>query len=168
MNRLTALAALALTALAFPAKAEPFVVRGDNGYMNLRTGPGVGHSIIGTVRNGIVVDADAAQCVPRDDAPGPPWCFVHLRNAEGWMSTGGLVALAQFMPPPVPVVVPVVPVPAIVPAAPAAPSIATTNNNNVTIAPQAPAPTIVISPTIVLPDGRNYTPPPTTAKPEGS
>lgn len=96
MTRKLLLAGVAAVALATGASAETFIVQSSDGYMNLRDGPGVGHNIIGTVRNGTRVVT--SQCAPRDDAPGPDWCFVHLRNADGWISMAGLVSPAGAVP----------------------------------------------------------------------
>src|SRR6516162_4822025 len=47
----------------------------SEGHMNVRTGPGVNHGLIGAIPGGQTVSA--SRCVPRDDGiRGAEWCFV--------------------------------------------------------------------------------------------
>ena len=57
--------------------------------MNIRTGPGKYHSLIGSIPSGEIVST--SRCVPRDDGiAGPNWCLVNWNGVRGWVSLLGL------------------------------------------------------------------------------
>lgn len=82
-----ALAAIGFAAVAFavtaPAQAAPGMVTGN---VNVRTGPGVNYTAVGTVLYG--EDVDIAQCKRG-------WCFISHRGADGWVSQKYLAHAVQ-------------------------------------------------------------------------
>jgi uncharacterized protein YraI len=67
-----------------------FHVDAKDGYMNMRTGPGTKHRVLGSIPNGETITTD--RCVPRDDGMrGPNWCFFTWNGMRGWVSKLGLV-----------------------------------------------------------------------------
>ncbi|MCJ8055137.1 SH3 domain-containing protein [Shinella curvata] len=82
-----ALAAIGFAAVAFaiaaPAQAAPGMVTGN---INVRTGPGVNYSTIGTVLYG--EDVDIARCKRG-------WCYISHPGADGWVSQKYLARAVQ-------------------------------------------------------------------------
>jgi len=63
------------------------------GHMNIRTGPGVNHGLVGAIPAGATVSA--TQCVPRDDGiVGAYWCLVNWNGLRGWVSQAGLLPIS--------------------------------------------------------------------------
>jgi hypothetical protein len=85
-------------AMAGPPPAEAprlfFVPREVSaGHMNVRTGPGTNHGLIGAIPAGATVSA--SRCVPRDDGiPGAYWCLVNWNGIRGWVSQAGLMPVS--------------------------------------------------------------------------
>ena len=66
----------------------PFDV--SNGKMNVRSGPGANHGLLGAIPAGQHVTA--SQCVARDDGiAGADWCLVTWGGLTGWVSRVGLM-----------------------------------------------------------------------------
>jgi SH3 domain-containing protein len=86
----------------------------SNGVMNMRSGPGVNHGLLGAIPAGETVRA--SHCAPRDDGVrGANWCLVNWNGMRGWVSQAGLLpyqppvvaqspyqAQAAIQPPPLP------------------------------------------------------------------
>jgi len=84
-----------------PAPAQPvqpttsemlFVIPSDvsSGHMNVRTGPGTNHGLLGAIPAGQTVRA--SRCVKRDDGiAGADWCLVTWNGLTGWVSQVGLM-----------------------------------------------------------------------------
>jgi len=71
----------------------------SEGHMNVRTGPGANHGLIGAIPGGQTVSA--SHCVPRDDGiRGAEWCFVTWNGLRGWVSQAGLMPVVQAAPRP--------------------------------------------------------------------
>ena len=70
----------------------------SEGHMNVRTGPGVNHGLIGAIPGGQTVSA--SRCIPRDDGVrGADWCLVTWNGLRGWVSQAGLMPVVQAPPP---------------------------------------------------------------------
>lgn len=63
----------------------------SGGYMNVRSGPGTGHAIVGTIPAGASnVRVRTGTCRVSDDGrSGNPWCQVEWNGVSGWTSSGG-------------------------------------------------------------------------------
>jgi Bacterial SH3 domain len=73
----------------------------SEGHMNVRSGPGANHGLIGAIPGGQTVSA--SRCVPRDDGiRGADWCLVTWNGMRGWVSQAGLmpVPMVRAAPPP--------------------------------------------------------------------
>jgi len=69
----------------------------SEGHLNVRSGPGVNHGLIGAIPGGQTVSA--SRCVPRDDGiRGAEWCFVSWNGLRGWASQAGLMPVQQQAP----------------------------------------------------------------------
>jgi uncharacterized protein YraI len=93
--------AMLLLVYTTASRAMQFTVPADvsAGHMNVRTGPGTNHSLIGSVPAGATVASE--RCVPRDDGiRGADWCFVNYGGLRGWVSQAGLMPV--YRPEPVP------------------------------------------------------------------
>jgi uncharacterized protein YraI len=90
------------------ASAETLVVQANDGYMNIRTGPGTNYSLVGTVPNGKRISwSGPATCVRRQDGiAGADWCKVNVYNGQlapvgsyynqtGWVSRAGLMPVYE-------------------------------------------------------------------------
>jgi SH3-like domain-containing protein len=63
------------------------------GHMNIRSGPGTNHGLIGVVPAGATVSS--SRCVPRDDGiAGAYWCLVNWNGIRGWVSQAGLMPIS--------------------------------------------------------------------------
>jgi hypothetical protein len=95
MRRLlmTTVAVLALTGAA---QAEMFTVPYgvSEGHMNMRTGPGTNHALVGAIPAGQLVNGTRCN-TPRDDGiTGANWCLVDYAGMRGWVSQAGLMPYA--------------------------------------------------------------------------
>lgn len=63
----------------------------SGGYMNVRSGPGLGHGVVGTIPAGTPdVRVDRQSCRASDDGrTSKPWCRVEWSGVSGWVSSGG-------------------------------------------------------------------------------
>lgn len=64
-----------------------------NGFLNVRSGPGVSNPVIGSIpagASGVVVDEAACRQAP-DGRTQKPWCPVNWRGLQGWASSSGLI-----------------------------------------------------------------------------
>lgn len=63
----------------------------SGGYMNVRSGPGLGHGVVGTIPAGATgVRVDRSSCRAGDDGrTSKPWCRVEWSGIGGWLSSGG-------------------------------------------------------------------------------
>ena len=69
----------------------------SGGVMNIRTGPGANHGLIGAIPAGQIVRA--SRCVPRDDGiAGADWCLVSWNGLTGWVSQVGLMPMQELSP----------------------------------------------------------------------
>lgn len=72
-------------------QVPPYV---SNGVLNVRSGPGVNHGLVGAIPAGQTVSA--SRCVQRDDGTvGADWCLVSWNGVTGWASQSGLMPLQQ-------------------------------------------------------------------------
>ena len=91
--------ASARCAMAAPPQQEAsmvFVIPPDvsAGHMNVRTGPGTNHGLIGAIPAGQTVRA--SRCVGRDDGiAGADWCLVAWNGLTGWVSRVGLMPVNE-------------------------------------------------------------------------
>lgn len=96
--RRTILTAAALALLTTTAHSAVYTVPADvsAGRMNIRSGPGTNHSLIGAIPAGATVNA--GRCVQRDDGVrGADWCLVSYNGVTGFVSSAGL--MPGYMPP---------------------------------------------------------------------
>lgn len=95
---LTTAAALALLTTA--ANADALQVQANDGFMNVRSGPGVNYSLLGTVPNGTRYEwPGRPTCVRRQDGiAGAPWCKVNYNGQGGWISMAGLMPTTTTSP----------------------------------------------------------------------
>jgi uncharacterized protein YraI len=92
MKKLLMTTALVLLGTAAYAEDLKFTVPNDvgGGHMNMRTGPGVDHALVGEIPAG--QDVTATRCVKRDDhVRGADWCYVTYNGKHGWVSEAGLI-----------------------------------------------------------------------------
>jgi uncharacterized protein YgiM (DUF1202 family) len=94
-------------AMAAPPQPETsmlFMIPYDvsEGHMNVRSGPGTNHGLLGAIPAGQTVGA--SRCAPRDDGiAGANWCLVTWNSLTGWVSQAGLMPLQeQPVSPPLP------------------------------------------------------------------
>jgi uncharacterized protein YraI len=105
------LASTGIIALLGSAQAETLVVQANDGYMNIRSGPGTNYSLVGTVPNGKRISwSGPATCVRRQDGiVGADWCKVNVYNGQlapvgsyynqmGWVSRAGLMPVYEEEP----------------------------------------------------------------------
>jgi hypothetical protein len=100
--------AMLLLVYTTASRAMQFTVPSDvsAGHMNVRTGPGTNHSLIGSIPAGATVTTE--RCVQRDDGiRGADWCFVNYGGLRGWVSQAGLMPV--YRPEPTPMAVPLSP-----------------------------------------------------------
>jgi hypothetical protein len=74
-----------------------FVVPVDvpQGFMYMRTGPGINYELLGTIPGGEIVPA-VGPCVQRlDGRVGPDFCLVAYGNIAGWVSRSGLMQVQE-------------------------------------------------------------------------
>ena len=91
-NLLTgSLAGAALLLSAGAALADPAQATGA---VNVRSGPGVGYSIVDQLYPG--EDVDVGQC-------DGGWCFVNHSGPDGWVSANYLSPSGDYAPPPPPI-----------------------------------------------------------------
>jgi hypothetical protein len=96
--RRTILIAAAFALLTTTAHAAIYTVPADvsAGRLNIRSGPGTNHALVGAIPAGATIRSD--RCVPRDDGiNGASWCLVTFNGATGWASSAGL--MPGYMPP---------------------------------------------------------------------
>jgi uncharacterized protein YraI len=68
-----------------------------NGYLSIRNGPGVNHSLVGQIPAGATVDV--GRCVPRDDGiVGGDFCLVNFNGITGWSASSGLLPVYSAAP----------------------------------------------------------------------
>ena len=84
------------TPISTPTTTEPemmtFRVPADisAGHLNIRSGPGANHGLLGAIPAGQTVIA--SRCVKRDDGiAGADWCMVSWNGITGWASQVGLM-----------------------------------------------------------------------------
>jgi len=101
---LTTVAALSLLNTAAHATVYTVPMEVSAGHLNIRSGPGTNHALLGAIPAGATVNSN--RCVPRDDRiVGSDWCLVSYGGVTGWAASSGL--MPGYMPPgasaPVPV-----------------------------------------------------------------
>jgi uncharacterized protein YgiM (DUF1202 family) len=98
--------ALAMTSTAYAEMLFTVPYGVSQGHMNMRTGPGSNHDLIGAIPQGQRVSA--SRCVPRDDGvAGADWCLVDYAGTRGWVSRAGLMPYnpeprGEYLPAPPP------------------------------------------------------------------
>jgi hypothetical protein len=96
MRKLATIVA-AIAALTSGAHAAKLQVQANDGYMNIRSGPGTNYALIGTVVNGVVYTwPGEPNCVARQDGiRGADWCKVNFNQTVGWVSRTGLMPVYE-------------------------------------------------------------------------
>jgi predicted aspartyl protease len=61
-------------------------IKSDDGFLNLRNGPGTNHDIVVTIPSG-VSDVAVSQCRPSDVLGELPWCKAEWEGHSGWLSS---------------------------------------------------------------------------------
>jgi uncharacterized protein YraI len=80
---------LASSAFGETYRVNPNAMAVDDGYLNMRSGPGQKHDIITSIPAGSEVQRGS--CVQADDGISTfPWCKVRWNGHIGWVSSGGL------------------------------------------------------------------------------
>jgi hypothetical protein len=99
MRKLATIVA-AVAALTSSAHAAKLQVQANDGYMNIRSGPGVNYSLIGSVPNGTVYTwPGEPTCTARHDGiRGADWCKVNINGGSGWVSRAGLMPIYEQPP----------------------------------------------------------------------
>jgi predicted aspartyl protease len=100
MRKLATIAAAVLS-LTGGAEAAKLQVQANDGYMNIRSGPGTNFALIGSVPNGTVYNwPGEPNCVARQDGiRGADWCKVNHNGTAGWVSRSGLMPVYDGEPP---------------------------------------------------------------------
>jgi hypothetical protein len=91
------LKAAAVLLMTTAAHATVYTVPSDatGGRLNMRSGPGTNHSLVGAIPAGATVNA--TQCVPRDDGiRGSEFCLVAYNGITGWAASSSL--MPGYMP----------------------------------------------------------------------
>ncbi len=83
--------ALVTSAYGGSYRVNPNALAVEDGYLNMRSGPGQGHDIITSIPAGASVQLGS--CVNPDDGISAfKWCKVGWNGSVGWVSSGGLEA----------------------------------------------------------------------------
>jgi uncharacterized protein YraI len=85
---LSVLALSSTAAHAWTERVDRYSPALNNGVLRIRSGPGQGHPIVGTIPAGESVEV--TRCVVPDDGISQyEWCLVEFEGVSGWASRGG-------------------------------------------------------------------------------